>query len=102
MFAELNHALAGDQVAGVVAFLGAGDNAGVVEESRGVSEVLLGGAERLVELDDGEVAFAQVVERLDPHRLGKDAEASDDQVDERVSGRVRNGRAGGELAEMPR
>ena len=84
MFAELKHTLAGDQVADAVAVLGAGDHAGVVEDRQVFGDVLLAGAGRLLELDDGEVAFAQVVEQLDPHRLGKDAEALGDQADEPV------------------
>jgi hypothetical protein len=42
-----------------------------------------------LELADGGVTLAQVVEQLDPHRLAQYAEPLSDEVDERVRKRVR-------------
>ena len=43
-------------------------------------DVLLAGAERLLELADGGVAFAQVVKELDAHRLAEHPEALGNEV----------------------
>jgi hypothetical protein len=42
-----------------------------------------------LELANGGVPFAELVEELDPHRLGEYAEALGDQVDEGAGQRVR-------------
>ena len=57
-----------------------------------LGDVLLGGAERLLQLADGGVAIAQPVEQLDPHRLAEHAEALRDELDQRLGERVGDGR----------
>ena len=56
-----------------------------------LGEVLLGGAERLLQLADARLALAQPVEQLDAHRFAEHAEALCDQLDEGLGKRMRNG-----------
>jgi hypothetical protein len=88
LFAEFEHAFVGDRVADMVAILGACDHAGGVENAEVFGDVLLGGFERVLELGDGGVACAELVEELDTHRLGEHAEASGDEFDEWLGERV--------------
>ena len=73
----------------MVALLGAGDHPGGVEDAEVLGDVLLRGAERLLQLADGRVALAQAIEQLDSHRLAEDAEALGDELDQRLGKRVR-------------
>ena len=75
LIAELEHRGVADRIARVIAVLGAADHAGSVKDSKMLGNVLLGGAERLLELADSGLALAQPVEQLDPHRLAEHAEA---------------------------
>jgi hypothetical protein len=64
-----------------------------------LGDVLLGGAERLLELTDGGVALAEAVEQFDPHRLAEDAEALGDELDQRLGEGVWNRGSGWHAGE---
>src|SRR5690349_1884110 len=84
VLAELEHSLVGDRVAGEVAVLRAGHEAGPEQHAQVLGHVLLRGAGGLLQLLHGRVVLAERVEQLDPHRLAEYPEALRDQVHERV------------------
>jgi hypothetical protein len=76
----------------VVAGFGAADHAGAVEDAEVLGDVLLGGAQCLLELSDGRRSFAEAIEQLDAHRLAEHAKTLCDELDQRLGKRVRNRR----------
>src|ERR1035438_2369797 len=91
LVAELEHARVADRVAHVVAVLGAGDHAGGMQDAEVLGDVLLGGAERLLELSDRRLTLPQAVQELDPHRLAEHPEALGDELDQRLGKRMGHG-----------